>query len=137
MLKIRFARYGAKNRPFYRVVLAEASSPRDGRFIENLGTFNPLLPKDNKERVKFNVERILHWIAKGAQPTERIAQMLHVDEKINYHSKKFAKYDELRAKKEKAAQADKSSKSINADVNSKNNQPKQEAEANTSVDQKG
>ncbi len=75
-MKIRLARGGSKKRPFYRIVAADSRMPRDGRFIEKLGTYNPLLPKDSEERVKMNVERIQYWLAEGAQPTDRIARML-------------------------------------------------------------
>ncbi|UOA28436.1 30S ribosomal protein S16 [Pseudosulfitobacter sp. DSM 107133] len=75
-MKIRLARGGSKKRPFYRIVAADSRMPRDGRFIEKLGTYNPLLAKDNEERVKMDVERIQHWIAQGAQPTDRVARML-------------------------------------------------------------
>ncbi len=75
-MKIRLARGGSKKRPFYRIVAADSRMPRDGRFIEKLGTYNPLLPKDSEERVKMNVERIQYWIGQGAQPTDRIARML-------------------------------------------------------------
>ena len=75
-MKIRLARGGSKKRPFYRIVAADSRMPRDGRFIEKLGTYNPLLPKDSEERVKMDVERVQHWIAQGAQPTDRIARML-------------------------------------------------------------
>lgn len=100
MLKIRLARHGAKNKPFYRLVLAEASSPRDGKFIETLGTFNPLILKERTERTKINYERILHWIARGAKPTERVSHLLHIDKNIDFTSKKLRKYDDLRAQKE-------------------------------------
>ena len=75
-LKIRLARHGAKKRPFYRIVVADSRSPRDGRYIERLGHFNPLLPKDHDERVILNVERIQHWLGVGAKPTDRVARML-------------------------------------------------------------
>ncbi len=75
-MKIRLARGGSKKRPFYRIVAADSRMPRDGRFIEKLGTYNPLLPKDSEERVKMNMERIQHWLDQGAQPTDRIARML-------------------------------------------------------------
>jgi len=75
-LKIRLARHGTKKRPFYRVVVADSRAPRDGRFIENLGTFNPLLPKDSEERVKINEERIKHWLSVGAKPTDRVLRFL-------------------------------------------------------------
>ena len=75
-MKIRLARGGSKKRPFYRIVAADSRMPRDGRFIEKLGTYNPLLPKDSEDRVKMDVEKIEAWIAKGAQPTERVTRML-------------------------------------------------------------
>ena len=75
-MKIRLARGGSKKRPFYSIVAADSRMPRDGRFIEKLGTYNPLLPKDSEERVKMNMERVQHWLAQGAQPTDRIARML-------------------------------------------------------------
>ena len=75
-MKIRLARGGSKKRPFYRIVAADSRMPRDGRFIEKLGTYNPLLPKDSEDRVKMNVERVQEWISKGAQPTDRVARML-------------------------------------------------------------
>ena len=75
-MKIRLARGGSKKRPFYRIVAADSRMPRDGRFIEKLGTYNPLLPKDSEDRVKMDVERIQHWLAQGAQPTDRISRML-------------------------------------------------------------
>ena len=75
-MKIRLARGGSKKRPFYRVVAADSRMPRDGRYIEKLGTYNPLLPKDSEERVKMNMERIQYWLDQGAQPTDRIARML-------------------------------------------------------------
>ena len=75
-MKIRLARGGSKKRPFYRIVAADSRMPRDGRFIEKLGTYNPLLPKDSEERVKMDVERVQYWLGQGAQPTDRIARML-------------------------------------------------------------
>ncbi|PHQ71205.1 MAG: 30S ribosomal protein S16 [Sneathiella sp.] len=72
-LKIRLTRQGAKKRPFYRIVVAEASSPRDGRYIEILGTYNPMLPKTDESRVSLNVERIQHWVGHGAKPSDRVA----------------------------------------------------------------
>ena len=75
-MKIRLARGGSKKRPFYRIVAADSRMPRDGRFIEKLGTYNPLLPKDSEERVKMDMERVQHWLDQGAQPTDRIARML-------------------------------------------------------------
>ncbi|CUH74809.1 30S ribosomal protein S16 [Tropicibacter naphthalenivorans] len=75
-IKIRLARGGSKKRPFYRIVAADSRMPRDGRFIEKLGTYNPLLPKDSEERVKMDVERVQYWLGQGAQTTDRVARFL-------------------------------------------------------------
>ena len=75
-LRIRMARAGTKKRPFYHVVVADSRFPRDGRFIERLGFFNPLLPKDNAERLKLDLEKVKAWMAKGAQPTDRVMRFL-------------------------------------------------------------
>lgn len=75
-LKIRLSRGGTKKRPYYRIVVAEATAPRDGRFIEKIGTFNPLLPKERPERLKLDQERVRHWLKVGAQPTDRVLKML-------------------------------------------------------------
>ena len=75
-LRIRLARGGAKKRPFYRIVVAEATAPRDGRFIERLGTYNPILPRDHEERVKLDTDRIQHWLSVGAKPTDRVLRFL-------------------------------------------------------------
>ncbi|HEY9567429.1 MAG TPA: 30S ribosomal protein S16 [Thalassobaculum sp.] len=75
-LRIRLARGGAKKRPFYRIVVAEATSPRDGRFVEKVGTYNPMLPKDHADRVILNGERIKHWLGVGALPTDRLHKLL-------------------------------------------------------------
>jgi small subunit ribosomal protein S16 len=77
-LKIRLARGGAKKRPFYRIVVAEASSPRDGRYVERVGTYNPMVPKDHDQRMTLNNERIAYWLGQGAQPTERVQKMLAI-----------------------------------------------------------
>ena len=78
-LVIRMARAGTKKRPFYHIVVADGRYPRDGRFIERLGYFNPLLPKDNKERLKFDLEKAKAWLAKGAQPSDRIMRFLDAE----------------------------------------------------------
>ncbi|MBB4658066.1 30S ribosomal protein S16 [Parvularcula dongshanensis] len=75
-LKIRLSRGGSKKRPFYSVVVADARMPRDGRFIEKLGTYNPLLAKDDENRIKIDTDRAKHWLERGAQPTERVARFL-------------------------------------------------------------
>ena len=76
MLVIRMARAGTKKRPFYHIVVADSRSPRDGRFIERLGYFNPLMPKDKTERLRFDLEKTKAWMAKGAQPSDRIMRFL-------------------------------------------------------------
>ena len=76
MLKIRLSMGGAKKRPVYKIVVADSRFPRDGRFIEKLGSFNPLLPKEKKERIKLESERVKHWLSKGAKPTVRVTRIL-------------------------------------------------------------
>ena len=75
-MKIRLARGGSKKRPFYSIVAADSRMPRDGRFIEKLGTYNPMLPKDSEERVKMNMERVKYWLGEGAQPSDRVSRFL-------------------------------------------------------------
>jgi small subunit ribosomal protein S16 len=75
-VKIRLARAGAKKRPFYRIVIAEATAPRDGKFIDRIGTFDPMKPKDSAERVILDLEAAKAWLAKGAQPTDRVLRFL-------------------------------------------------------------
>ena len=75
-LKIRLSRAGAKKRPYYRIVLADSRSPRDGRYIERLGSYDPMLPKNSDDRVKIDEERVKHWLSKGAKPTDRVARFL-------------------------------------------------------------
>ncbi len=76
MLRIRLSMGGAKKRPVYKIVVADSRFPRDGRFIEKLGSFNPLLPKEKKERIKIETERVKHWLSKGARPTVRVSRIL-------------------------------------------------------------
>lgn len=75
-MKIRLARGGSKKRPHYAIVATDSRMPRDGRFLEKLGTYNPLLAKDSEDRVKMNVERVQYWLGQGAQPTDRVARFL-------------------------------------------------------------
>ena len=79
MLKIRLARGGAKKRPYYSIVVADSHSPRDGRFIEKVGAYNPLLKRDDPKRITLNSERITEWLGKGAQPTDRVARFLSTE----------------------------------------------------------
>jgi small subunit ribosomal protein S16 len=75
-LKLRLARHGAKKRPYYRIVVADSRAPRDGRFIDIVGKYNPMLPKDSEDRVTLDVEKCKEWLGKGARPTERVARFL-------------------------------------------------------------
>ncbi|WP_315763810.1 30S ribosomal protein S16 [Sphingomonas sp. Y38-1Y] len=75
-ISMRLSRGGSKKRPYYRIVIADARSPRDGKFIEKIGTYNPLLAKDSDERVKLDTDRAKHWLSVGAQPTDRVARFL-------------------------------------------------------------
>jgi small subunit ribosomal protein S16 len=75
-MKIRLARGGSKKRPFYRVVAADSRMARDGRYVEKLGTYNPLLAKDDENRIQLNMERVQYWLGEGAQPTDRVARFL-------------------------------------------------------------
>ena len=120
-LKIRLARGGAKKRPFYRIVVAEASAPRDGRYVERVGTYNPMVPRDHQQRLTLNGERISFWMSKGAQPTERVVRFLEasgVMEKTERNNPIKAKpgkkaqdrLDEKEAAKEAAAEAEEAAK---------------------------
>ncbi len=115
-MKIRLARGGSKKRPFYRIVAADSRMPRDGRFIEKLGTYNPLLPKDSEDRVRMNLERIQYWLSQGAQPTDRVSRFLEAagilekkernnPKKGEPHAKTKARMEEKAAKAAAAAEA--------------------------------
>ena len=128
MLKIRLSLGGAKKRPVYKIVVADSRFPRDGRFIEKVGFFNPLLPKTKKERVNLEVERIKHWISKGAKPTLRVSRILGEAEiypmppKGNNPLKAIPKKDR---KKEQGE--DKTSTVEGAKTETKKEEPKKEA----------
>lgn len=121
-MKIRLARGGSKKRPFYRIVAADSRMPRDGRYIEKLGTYNPLLPKDSEDRVKMDMERVQYWLNEGAQPTDRISRMLEaagVLEKKERNNPKKAQpgqkaQDRAAEKAEKAAAAAEAAKEAEA-----------------------
>jgi len=109
-IKLRLARGGSKKRPFYRIVAADSRMPRDGRYIEKLGTYNPLLPKDSEERVKMDMERVQYWLGQGAQPTDRISRMLEAAGVLEKKERSNPKKGEPGAKakeraEEKAAKA--------------------------------
>lgn len=105
MLKIRLARGGAKKRPYYSIVVADSHSPRDGRFIEKVGAFNPLLQKDNPARVTLKVERIQDWLKKGAQPTDRVARFLAAEGLAQWSHGNNPKKGEPHAKAKERAEA--------------------------------
>ena len=120
-MKIRLARGGSKKRPFYSIVASDSRMPRDGRFLEKLGTYNPLLPKDSEDRVKMNMERVQYWLSQGAQPTDRIARMLEaagVKEKSTRANLKKAEPGEKAKKRaeEKAAKSAKAAEAAKAPV---------------------
>ncbi len=75
-VKIRLTRLGAKKKPFYRIVVANSTAPRDGKFIEIVGTYNPMLTKENPERIKLKLDRINYWVSVGAQPTDRVSKLI-------------------------------------------------------------
>ena len=78
-VKIRLARGGAKKRPYYRIVVADIRAPRDGKYIERVGSYNPLLPKDHEDRIKLDIDKIKEWLSKGAKPTDRVARFLDAE----------------------------------------------------------
>lgn len=116
-VKIRLARGGAKKRPYYRIVVADVRSPRDGRYIEKVGTHNPLLPKDHEDRVRLDEERIKYWLGQGALPTDRVARFLDAagflkrearnnPNKAKAGAKALERVEEKKAKAEAAAEAE-------------------------------
>jgi small subunit ribosomal protein S16 len=109
-IKIRLARGGSKKRPFYRVVATDSRMPRDGRFIERLGLYNPQLAKDDENRVTLDIEKIQAWIAKGAQPTDRVSRFLEaagvIEKKVRANAKKGTPGENAQKRtEEKAAKA--------------------------------
>lgn len=139
-LKIRLARGGAKKRPFYRVVVADTRAPRDGRFIEKIGTFNPLLAKDDASRVVLDVERAKHWIGVGALPTDRVARFLsdagvltraarNNPEKAKPKAKAQERLEAARMAAEEAAEAAKAAAEAPAEAAPAEEAPAEEAQA--------
>ncbi|MDA8668826.1 30S ribosomal protein S16 [Alphaproteobacteria bacterium] len=117
--KIRLARGGSKKRPFYRIVIADERAPRDGNFIEKIGNFNPMVPKDHKERVVISKERAEHWLKVGAQPTDRVQRILSdlglmeapkVTEKTKKHLPKAKAQERIKAKEEASLKAEEEAK---------------------------
>ena len=139
-LKIRLARGGAKKRPFYRVVVADTRAPRDGRFIEKIGTFNPLLAKDDAARVVLDVERAKHWVGVGALPTDRVARFLsdagvmtraarNNPEKAKPKAKAQERLEAARMAAEEAAEAAKAAAEAPAEAAPAEEAPAEEAQA--------
>lgn len=117
--KIRLARGGSKKRPFYRIVIADERAPRDGNFIEKIGNFNPMVPKDHKERIVISKERAEHWLKVGAQPTDRVQRILadlgmmeapKITEKTKKHLPKAKAQERIKAKEEAALKAEEEAK---------------------------
>lgn len=104
-LKMRLSRAGAKKRPVYRIVVADSRSPRDGRYIEKIGSYNPLLPKDHAERVVFDTERVQHWLSVGATPTDRVHRFLDAADMLKRaprENPQKAQYGKKRLEREEA-----------------------------------
>ena len=151
-LKLRLARHGAKKRPYYRIVVADSRAPRDGRFIDRVGSYNPMLPKDSEDRVKLDVEKIKEWMAKGARPTDRVARFLNaaglwewkagnnpnkgkpgakaeqmiIDRAEKAEARKVAEAEAKEAAKEAAAAADAAAKEAEAAAKAEADAPKAE-----------
>ncbi len=116
-LKIRLARGGAKKRPFYSIVVSDSRNPRDGRFIEKIGTYNPLLGKSDEKRVQYNDERAKYWLSKGAQPTDRVARFFAVNDLVKWeHGNNPKKGEPGAAAKEREAKHAEREAAANAPV---------------------
>ena len=135
MLKMRLSMGGTKKRPVYKIVVADSRFPRDGRFIEKLGFFNPLLPKDKKERVGLDIERIKYWLGQGAKPTTRVARILGENEimpmpaKGNNPQKAIPKKDRKKEGEAEAPKAEAPKEEAEAKAEAKAEAPKAEAKA--------
>ena len=134
--KIRLARGGSKKRPFYRIVVADERAPRDGNFIEKIGNFNPMVPKDHKERVILSKERAEHWLKVGALPTERVQKILSelgmmeapkITEKTKKHLPKAKAQERVKAKEEAASKAAEDAKAAEEAVKVEDEKPAEEA----------
>ena len=136
--KIRLARGGSKKRPFYRIVIADERAPRDGNFIEKIGNFNPMVPKDHKERVIISKERAEHWLKVGAQPTDRVQRILSdlgmmeapkITEKTKKHLPKAKAQERIKAKEEAAVKAEEDAKAAAEAAKAEAEKPAEEAPA--------
>ena len=138
--KIRLARGGSKKRPFYRIVIADERAPRDGNFIEKIGNFNPMVPKDHKERVVISKERAEHWLKVGAQPTDRVQRILSdlgmmeapkITEKTKKHLPKAKAQERIKAKEEAAVKAEEDAKAAAEAAKAEAEKPAEESPAPT------
>ncbi len=134
--KIRLARGGSKKRPFYRIVVADERAPRDGNFIEKIGNFNPMVPKDHKERVMLSKERAEHWLKVGALPTERVQKILFelgmmeapkITEKTKKHLPKAKAQERVKSKEEAALKAAEDAKAAEEAAKVEAEKPAEEA----------
>ena len=117
MLVLRMTRHGTKKRPFYHIVVADSRSPRDGRFIEKIGTYNPMLNKDDAKRVILTPERVQHWVKMGAQPSERVARFLFaagLGPKIEYRESPKKSAPRAKAQERIKAEAEAAAKAAEA-----------------------
>lgn len=129
-LKIRLARGGAKKRPYYSIVVADSRMPRDGRFIEKLGSYNPLLAKTDENRVQYNEERVKHWLSIGAKPTDRVARFLSVNGLAQWeHGNNPKKGEPGEKAKERAAERKEKEEAAKAAAEEAANAPAEEAAA--------
>ena len=131
-LKIRLSRGGAKKRPYYHIVIADSRSPRDGRFIERIGFYSPMLPKDSKERMKLDADRAKHWLSVGAQPTDRVARFLDAAGLVKREARNNPKKGEPGTKAKE--RAEEKAKAI-ADAKAEAAAPKEEAPVETPVEE--
>ncbi|MEG3619344.1 30S ribosomal protein S16 [Magnetovibrio sp. PR-2] len=141
-LRIRLSRGGAKKRPYYRIVVADSRSPRDGRFIERIGTYNPMLAKDHADRIKLDAERVKHWIGQGAQPSDRVARFLFaaglgdkpaIPEQTKKNKPKAKALERMEEKAQKAKEAEEAAAAAAAEAAEAAAAPAEEAPAEDAV----
>ena len=133
MLRIRLSMGGVRKRPIYKIVIADGRYPRDGKFIEKIGSYNPLLPKDKKERIKIEAERVKYWMSKGAQPTLRVSrllgelQIMPMPKPGNNPQKAIPKKDRKKSGEEKKEEPKAEAKKEEPKAEAKKEEPKAEA----------
>ncbi len=137
-LRIRLSRGGAKKRPYYRIVVADSRSPRDGRFIERIGTYNPMLAKDDAGRVTLKEDRVKHWVGQGAKPSDRVARFFHaaglgdkpaIPEQTKKNKPKAKALERLAEKEAKAKEAEEAAAAAAAEAAEAEAAPAEEAPA--------